>query len=287
MAKGWDNIYDFRTPEEMAKPGDTVIQPSEKLLVPNFNTHGLSDVPGEYQKLLEQKGEPRDPENEAQFPNLSLDSEKPNTPPRKAYLADQKPSTPKDDSEHPTDIQPGNWDDGIQVQTTPDPWIEVIARSIMAEVRLASMPIELDVEEKVKVAWTMGELVDATSNFSLQHQPNCSAKFKKNRGKIWRYDFHVVCGESWSDPAGHVVKVKFLPKKNQTKAVSSHVLISCSCPFWRYYGCDWNSMRHDYNERQRSNGEAPVVRGKQHYICKHVATCVPLIKNLYLKKRQS
>jgi hypothetical protein len=285
--KGYDNIYDFRTPEEMAKPGDTVLQPSEKLLVPYFNKPGLSDVPGEYEKLLEQKNQ-IDPETEAQFPNMSLDSEKPNTPPRKAYLSDLTPSSEQDKEEIKEDVFSGNWDSGIEVQTTPDPYIEKIARSILAEYRLEKNPVELDLTENIKVAWTLDELFDATSKFSLKYKGSCSASPKRVRNKIFRYDFHVICGESWSNPTGHIVKLKFLPKGNQKKAVSSKVLISCSCEFWQFYGCDWNSLKKDYSERQMGNGEAPTIRGKRHLICKHVANCVPLIKEIYLKtKRRS
>jgi len=285
--KGYDNIYDFLSPEDKAKPGDTVLQPSEKLLVPYFNKPGLSDIPGEYEKLLEQKN-PIDPETLPQFPNMSLDSEKPNTPPRKAYFSDQSSESIKenDDEEIKEDIYSGNWHSGIQIQTTPDTYIEKVARAIVAEYRLQKNPVELDLNENIKVSWTINELFDATSSFSMKYKGACTASPKRVRNKIYRYDFHVVCGESWSNPTGHIVKLKFIPVGNQKKAISSKVLISCSCEFWQFYGCDWNSLKKDYNERQMGNGQAPTVRGKKHLICKHVANCVPIIKEIYLKRKR-
>lgn len=288
--KGYDNIYDFSRPDEMQKPGDAVLQPvhNQQFVRPEYNRGTAEhDLPSNYLKYLFND---KDPESEAQIPSLSLDSEKPNQPPRKAFLSEQTPEPDsKDDREldenlteltkYPAPHQ------AIQVQQLPDPYIEVIASSIVAEYNLQNSPIELDFGN-TKIAWTLPELVDATSRLSLKYKPKCDASFKRVRAKNNRYDFHVTCGEDWSDPKGHIVKVKFVPEDKRIKqGLKSPVLVSCSCKFWRYYGCDYNSLRDDYNERQMGNGAAPNIRGKNHMICKHVAACVPLIKFVFLKRK--
>jgi len=282
--KGYDNIYDFSSPEEMQKPGDVVLQPVEDSVnqIPTFNTAPqYINLPSEKQKYQNW----RDPETEAQLPSLNLDHSTPNQAPRTAYLDDQNPDHVDDPDRVDEFNKYPSTHQTQQVQTLPDPYIEVMARSIVAEYNLQHSPIELDLDSNVKVAWTLPELVRATSALSKKYEPNCEASFKKVRSKINRYDFHVKCAESWSDPSGHIVKIKFVPVDQRiTKAANAPIIASCSCNFWKYYGADYNSMQGDYNERQMGNGAAPTVRGKNHMICKHLASCVPLIKYVMLKR---
>jgi len=289
--KGWDNIYDFNFPSEKAKPGDVVLQPVHDTAhqIPTFNKPvQYKNLPSEKDKFLYE----RDPEEEAQLPSLNLDHSTPNQPPRKAFISDQDPEHKDDpdrfieDSKTPHTTGPDHI--RYQPQTLPDPYIEVIARSIVAEYNLCHNPIELDVNRN-KVSWTLPELVAATSNLSTKYEPNCTAKFKKIRSDINRYDFIVKCGEKWSDTSGHIVKVKFVPvDKRINKAQKTPLLVSCSCNFWRFYGCQYNSTQQNYNESDKNLAapkDKPKGNGKDHLICKHVASCIPLIKFVLLKKQ--
>lgn len=294
--KGWDNIYDFDNASDMQKPGDVVIQPDEynKDLKPNFNAPQIYDFegtgdhnPSEWLKFLWQE---KDPGTEAQ-PGLSQDSPKPNQAPRRpsrmGFLADQSP-TPKEKpqvSDSDRDLEIENRHNMEQPGVFPDPYVEVIARSIMAEWSLEHNPIELDVTSNYKVAWTVPDLIEATSAFSTKNEPRCSASYKKIQRKIDRFAFHVVCGESWSDPAGHIVKMKFDRAGSALKAPKIRVLISCSCPFWRYWGSDYNAAQGDYLDKSQSDGSAPEAHKKNNLICKHVAACGEQIKRLVLDKR--
>ena len=284
--KGWDNIYDFNSPSEKAKPGDVVLQPVEDSVnqIPTFNQGAeYKNLPSEIQKYRFE----RDPEDEAQIPSLNMDHSTPNQPPRKAFLDDQS----ADHKDDPTRYIEGDHDtprsSDYSVPSLPDPYIEVIASSIVAEYVMRNSPVELDLLNN-KVAWTLPELVSATSALSTKYEPNCVAKFKKVRANLNRYDFLVKCGESWSKSSGHVVKVKFTPEdKRVTKAEKTQILVSCSCDFWRYYGCQYNSSQRDYNESDVSRAapkDRPDGNGKDHLICKHVSACIPLIKFVLLKK---
>jgi len=296
---GYDNIWDFSTPEEQAKPGtDVVPNDLQQDVKPTFSNPQLYQYDGENDGVptfyLPYQTQNKDPDQESQFPSLTLDSPKPNDPSRRrpthAYLTDQSPDS-KDNPEREvndrgSDYEHWGFNNEDQIGVLPDPFIEVVARSIVAEYNLKHHPAEINPLERQKVAWTVEELVQATSGKSLQYEPGCSASFRKVRKKINRYDFHVTCGESWSDPSGHVVKIKLSKNNPFTKGEKSTILVGCSCPFWKYYGCDFEAKQKDYLEgNPRSNGAPPTqAMHKGHWICKHVAACVPLIRNLIVTK---
>jgi hypothetical protein len=275
----WDNIHEIKSPEDLPKSGDVTLQPVDDLAhaVPHVVKTEFGDLPHEYFRRLYE----RDPETEAQIPRLT------SVPTRSAFLSDQSPN-PESSSE-PTedrDLDVHNPSAHVQLAEHPDPYIERMARKVVAAYLLESNPQEIDLDsDRTKVAISLLELVKSTSALSKKNEPRCSPKLDKVRPKLNRYDFTVVCGESYSDPSGHEVKFKFLKKGNAKKVWMSRVLVSCSCPFWRYYGCDWNSNRKEYQERQMSDGSAPTVRGKTHLICKHIAACVPRVRLFVLRRK--
>jgi hypothetical protein len=277
MPKLWDNIHEIKSPEDLPKSGDVVIQPVEDHAhaVPEMVRTEYGLLPHEYLRRLDQK----DPETEKQFPSLTA------IPTRSAFLSDQSPN-PKLDKEvtDDRDLDIHNPSAHVELADHPDPFIEKLARRVVAAWMMQTFPHEVDLTQ-TKVAINLLELVKSTSALSKKNEPRCSPKLKRANPKNNRYDFEVVCGESYSDPSGHVVKFKFQAKGNAKAVWKSRVLVSCSCEFWRYYGCDWNSNRKEYQERQMSNGAAPTVRGKNHLICKHVAACVPRVRLFVLRRK--
>lgn len=318
MSKGqhqwYENIYDISSPQDWNQQESLSHQPENvtetgpsKVVFDHPSMYDYNDQSGndympDYKWLYRYRE--HDPEDDAQFPNLSQDSAEPNKPNREdrfdgeyktkhSYLADVSPDSPnhdKDDvGEQESDIELENYKaypEKAVVPTLPDPTIEVRANAILAEYNLEHGGyIELDPWAQNKVAWTLDELVKATSNFSVKNEPRCQASFRRVQKKLNRYAIHVVCGESWSNPTGHVVRLKFEKTKNIKQAPKSNIRVSCSCPFWRYYGCDWNASNKDYlNAPGTSNGAAPAQRGRDHLICKHVAASLPLIKYLIVRK---
>ena len=277
MPKMWDNIHDFTSPEDLPKSGDVVIQPVEDhaFAVPEMVRTEFGLLPAEYARRLDQ----RDPETEKQIPSIT------SIPTRSAFLADQSsnPEANKDYFEN-RDLDVNNPSAHVEVPDLPDPFIEKIARRVVAGWLLENRPYEIDLSRS-KVALSLVDLIKSTSAFSKKNEPRCKASVRRNNKKNNRYDFQVVCGERYSDPSGHTVKFKFFPQGNAKYVSKTRVLISCSCEFWRYWGCDWNAKRKDYQERQMSNGAAPTVRGKTHLICKHVAACVPKVRLFVLRRK--
>jgi hypothetical protein len=306
----YENIYDISSPQDWVQQESLSQQPQQvketgpsKAVFTHPELFDYNNEDGDYSSSSKFKHlyQEADPENQPQMPDLSIDKATPNEPPRKnrfegksGYLADQTSGTPANAGDAPdesSDLELANgkaYPEHVQPTTIPDPTIEIIAKSIVAEYNLEHSPIELDLSKTYKVSWTLEELVQATSSFSVKNEPRCQATFKRVQAKFNRYAIHVVCGESWSDPTGHVVKLKFEKTKNVKQAPSSNILVACDCPFWRFYGCDWNAGNKDYLndvDSPLSNGAAPTVRGKQHLICKHIAASLPLIKYLIVRKK--
>ena len=88
----------------------------------------------------------------------------------------------------------------------------------------------------------------------------------------WKYQ--VNGHEEYSDKSGHQVLVKIDRDRNEKDMRKMTVKISCTCPFWKYKGPDYNANRFNYLEGpQKSNGQAPVKntgQAKRTLICKHV-----------------
>lgn len=82
-----------------------------------------------------------------------------------------------------------------------------------------------------KVAFSLRELVGLTSDFSVKKAPNCTSKVIRTDAGKFLLVYRVTCGESYSDPNGHVVRLKFDFKrlKETGSADDLDVRVSCSC----------------------------------------------------------
>jgi len=89
-----------------------------------------------------------------------------------------------------------------------------------------------------------------------------------------------------SDPKGHVVSLQ-LDKRNKEKDIRQlDVKISCSCPFWKYWGPDYNAGSLSYLQGEhRSDNSKPDVRdkGRRNKICKHVYSVGEIIEKFAKK----
>jgi len=55
--------------------------------------------------------------------------------------------------------------------------------------------------------------------------------------------------ESYSDPRGHTVRIRFMPEANVTDPLDLDVDVSCDCQAFLYYGAQWNTHTRDALER--------------------------------------
>jgi len=86
---------------------------------------------------------------------------------------------------------------------------------------------------------------------------------KKGRNKF----YFTVKGRK---KKGYNVNIEFLG--NATDMTKDDVRVSCTCGYWKYFGCDFNAKQNGYNLRKMSDFSTPDIRdpNREHWICKHI-----------------
>jgi len=138
----------------------------------------------------------------------------------------------------------------------------------------------------IKKAWNVQELINSTSKKSIKYQGGCTSSLKRSTPKYGRWLFSVKCGEKWSD-GPYNIKFKLLRKGRRYKDLSKRqIQVSCNCNAWKYNGADYNAVANEYSENQYSDGSAPNIMDKKrkHLICKHVASCIPIVSEFLIPK---
>jgi hypothetical protein len=59
---------------------------------------------------------------------------------------------------------------------------------------------------------------------------------------------------------------------NNPDMTRDDVKVSCTCGYFKWFGCDYNSREMDFNLRKMSDGSPPDIRDphREHWICKHI-----------------
>jgi hypothetical protein len=127
---------------------------------------------------------------------------------------------------------------------------------------------------RYKLAFSLNELVALTSEFSTKKAPNCLASVTRTDTKAFLLTYRVVCKESYSDPRGHKVSIKFDPTKIDSESTVDNldVRVQCSCPAFLYWGAQWNLFDGDALYGTPRPMLQPPTEGKrfQFVICKHI-----------------
>jgi hypothetical protein len=99
----------------------------------------------------------------------------------------------------------------------------------------------------IKTAISLPELVSQTNAFSVKRRSGCVPTLTGSDPKELFLSYQVQCHESYSDPAGHDVKVKFdVSKVEETQmAKDLDVQVKCTCPAFLYWGAQWNLHQRD------------------------------------------
>lgn len=315
----WDNQYDVNNPYDVAHPGDTTETPvDDKQYVQDHATApilmnydgGNQETNNALSDRFQNEQEDKDLNQTTMRENHGLGVGMGGT--RMGYLDDQtadpdqistKPKLDYENThidsekswqgdshgEHFPDYMHRDWNTHTQPDSTlrdslqdRERMAHRIANNIVAEYLLQHKPQTVKLgEDRLKVSyWNLNELMQFTSALSTKYEPGCSTSLKRSMKGHNRYTFHVKCGEKWSDPAGHTVKVKFIKRGNRVDPLKCEVKVSCSCPFWVYYGADWKAQKDKYIDKKQGPGTKPEVHALDNMICKHVAACIDEIKGL-------
>ncbi|MDB4330386.1 SWIM zinc finger family protein [bacterium] len=213
---------------------------------------------------------------------------------RNPYFRERDRDEKEDKGDHQNDDQSyikniNNWDE------RDDYLVKKSVQSVVANYRMDTSPLHLTFSQKnpnTKTAVSLNELMRDTSNMSIKRVHNVSdpTQIKFERGKR-RYVFRVKSTESYSKSSGHQVVLQFgkNPKIKDIRLLDAKV--SCSCPFWKYYGPDYLAKRNKYLEGMPySDGSAPNIRNPDfktdpNYICKHVYAVGEVIREWIVKEK--
>jgi hypothetical protein len=110
-----------------------------------------------------------------------------------------------------------------------------------------SIPLGMMRLPYTKVAMSVPELVAQTNAFSVKRRPGCTPHLLDSNPKDLFLHYNVKCQESYSDPKGHDVRVKFdVSKVDETQNANDlDVQLNCSCPAALYWGGQWNLHQRD------------------------------------------
>ena len=130
------------------------------------------------------------------------------------------------------------------------------------------------------------DILRATGELPKKFSGKCAVRLIKTDDKNNQWTFRVWGGKKDSNRRGHEVRLKIFPDSKQKDIKKLPVDMTCSCPFWVWYGPDYHAKHEDYLlDTQRSNGEAPDVNDPENRnkVCKHI-WAVSQAFNRFVKK---
>jgi len=148
---------------------------------------------------------------------------------------------------------------------------------------------------------TLGDLIHETPSNSISKGVASVAFMGMNKNKgLWHITYRVFGKESYSDPRGHLVKMRFLPDPETQDVNDLEVEVSCDCGAFVFWGAQYNVKQRtalerdiywtDRNGRTSLDQSAPTEPEHNYVICKHIFAaaqrCASLIKrHLEMHKR--
>ena len=146
-------------------------------------------------------------------------------------------------------------------------------KKLVSFYRLENDPLKITYSFNDRSAASMEDLIRATSDFSTRNAPHSNARLIKSDPKNAMWTYRVVSFMKNSDPRGHIVTVTLVKDPKQRDLRKLEIQLGCSCPFWKWWGPDYNAKNEDYLKgKPRSDGSAPEKRDpeRRNKICKHV-----------------
>jgi len=128
-------------------------------------------------------------------------------------------------------------------------------------------------------ALSLRELYEANNPKFNERAKNCKTFRIKYKSSGDRYLFFVKCRESYSDPRGHIVSIKFdfdrdetVQRQKNIRPYELDVKVRCGCESFAYWGQAFNITQLGANLDFIEN-RPPDVRdpNRDNFICKHIA----------------
>lgn len=132
-----------------------------------------------------------------------------------------------------------------------------------------------------RVAMTMGEILKRCDRKIKERAKNRPPKLSRIDTKNWIW--HWKSGD-------HTVRVQAFKRGNAKNLPKLNLRISCSCPFWRWWGPEHWGTKGDYQKGAlRGTGAYPKIRdpAKWRPVCKHAYAVLEKSKDFFVRPRKS
>ena len=169
---------------------------------------------------------------------------------------------------------PHNWTQ--QEPVLVNPYKRYDLNHVISSYRMLTNPIDMELIYRSfgdRSAANLEDLLRATSRFSSKYAKLCTVRKLKEDKKTNTWYFIVKGNKIDSNARGHEVQVQLERNPKQVDFRKLKVKISCSCPFWVWWGPDYNAdHRHYLLGNPLSDGSAPNKNDptRKNLICKHV-----------------
>jgi len=133
----------------------------------------------------------------------------------------------------------------------------------------------------VKVAMTVGEILSRCDRKIKERSKEYAPKLARTDTKNWIWHWKV---------GDHTVRVQAFKRGRAENFPKLNLRISCSCPFWRWWGPEHWGTRDDY-QRGPLQGTAtyPKIRDPAHWrpVCKHAYAVLEKSRQFFVRPEKS
>jgi len=179
---------------------------------------------------------------------------------------------------------------GLDTCRIPDRRRSPDAGSVVANFLMEVAPRKLPVVAgNTRVAILLRNLAESRIHTRRQKEkgesshalPHASYRVHKEEPHIGRWTFTTGSG-------GHTYTTVFQFKVhgNLSDPFRTHVLVSCNCPSWYYYGAQWNADSEHYLYGDIHMKLAPPDQkdpDRNFLVCKHILSCIPFFRTVKLE----
>jgi len=176
----------------------------------------------------------------------------------------------------------GAYEDPVIIELDSEEYRDhLIANAVVSRFLCETSPLILSPKyHSSRIAVTMKDIEGRLSRDVKNKARSCRTRLRRSMPKNNRYTFEV---QSRGGQGTHVVTVKAEAKDRRIKNLDKADLkLSCSCPFWIYYGPEYHARRGGYLDgNSKGTATPPRIRDPKgnNLVCKHVYAVFDLVKN--------
>lgn len=156
-----------------------------------------------------------------------------------------------------------------------------LVHKVLAMYRMKYQPIFISLGRD-KVAKTLDQIVSGLDPAIIARANNVPLRKVSQNPLIKQLEYKV----GGNDKPQYTVMIRAVPKGDERQYGKSDLLVSCSCRFWRWSGCEYHAYRGDYlysRENPLGSLSVPEIRDPEgnNFVCKHVYRALQDAKDMY------